>query len=199
MDLTSIINSNLWTWVILPILIFVARIIDVSLGTIRVIFISKGIKSFASLIGFFEVLIWLLAIRQIFNNLSNPLTYLAYGGGFATGTFIGILIEEKISIGKSIIKIITHKGYSSLIKNLKKSGYGLTVLNGEGNRGKVKVIFIVLKRSQVEEILEMIKKYSPNAFYSIEDVRFSVDRKNLLNTKLKSRNIHHFGMYRKGK
>ena len=87
-----------FAWVVLPLLIFFARICDVTLGTIRVIFISKGFKYIAPCIGFFEVIIWLLAIGQVMNNITNVASYIAYGAGFATGTFVGMAIEEKLSL-----------------------------------------------------------------------------------------------------
>src|SRR5512136_1974751 len=112
-------SSDLFAWVILPLLIFFARICDVSLGTIRVIFISKGIKYIAPIIGFFEVIIWLLAIGQVMNNLTNVVAYIAYGAGFASGTFIGMLIEEKISLGLTSVRIITKKDPAELIQYLR--------------------------------------------------------------------------------
>ncbi|MDD1699528.1 MAG: DUF5698 domain-containing protein, partial [Methanoregula sp.] len=105
----SFISPEIFTYVIIPLLIFCARICDVSLGTIRVIFISKGIKYLAPIIGFFEVIIWLLAIGQVMNNLTNFVAYGAYGAGFASGTYIGMLIEEKISLGLTSVRIITKK------------------------------------------------------------------------------------------
>jgi uncharacterized protein YebE (UPF0316 family) len=91
----SVISPEILTYVVLPVMIFFARICDVSLGTIRVIFISKGVKYLAPIIGFFEVIIWLLAIGQVMNNLTNFVAYIAYGAGFASGTYIGMIIEEK--------------------------------------------------------------------------------------------------------
>jgi len=86
----------IFSYVVLPLLIFFARIADVSLGTIRIIFISKGFKLLSFIVGFFEVLIWLLAINQIWSDFSNPLLLLAYEAGFATGNYVGIYLDEKI-------------------------------------------------------------------------------------------------------
>jgi uncharacterized protein YebE (UPF0316 family) len=91
------VNSGVYTWIVLPVLIFVARITDVSLGTVRVIFVSRGLKYLAPLVGFFEVLIWLLAIGQIMKNLSNPVCYIAYAAGFGMGNYVGIRIAEKLA------------------------------------------------------------------------------------------------------
>ncbi len=102
-----VITPELFAYVVLPIMIFCARICDVTMGTIRVIFISKGIRYLAPVIGFFEVIIWLLAIGQVMNNLTNVVSYIAYGAGFAAGTYIGMYIEEKISLGLTSVRIIT--------------------------------------------------------------------------------------------
>jgi len=113
-------ETEIFTWILLPILIFFARVGDVSLGTIRIIFISKGIKYLAPLIGFFEILIWLVAISQIMQNLTNIYYYIFYAGGFATGNLVGIIIEEKLSIGTVAIRIITRKDAEELTNALKK-------------------------------------------------------------------------------
>jgi uncharacterized protein YebE (UPF0316 family) len=85
---------DIYAWVLLPLMIFFARVCDVSLGTVRIIFISKGIRYLAPFVGFFEILIWLLAISQIIQNLTNRYYYIFYAGGFACGTFAGIIIDE---------------------------------------------------------------------------------------------------------
>ncbi|DAC71781.1 MAG TPA: hypothetical protein DSN98_08650 [Thermoplasmata archaeon] len=159
------------TYVILPILIFLARICDVSLGTIRVIFISKGIRYLAPIIGFFEVIIWLLAIGQIMNNLTNFVAYIAYGAGFAAGTYIGMVIEEKISLGLVSVRIITKKDPGELIQYLRLNNYGVTSLDGEGGTGKVKMVFTIIKRQDLPHVVEIIKQFHPNAFYSVDDVK----------------------------
>ena len=102
-----IISPELFTWVILPLLIFFARICDVSMETIRVIYISRGIKYLAPVITFFEIVIWLLAMEVVMNDLSNFANFMAFALGFATGTYIGLMIEERLSIGKVILRIVT--------------------------------------------------------------------------------------------
>jgi uncharacterized protein YebE (UPF0316 family) len=160
-----------FTWIILPLLIFCARICDVSIGTIRIIFVSRGQKLIAPILGFFEVLIWLMAIGKIMQNLTNVMAYVAYAGGFAMGNFIGILIEEKLAVGMVIIRIITKKGASVLIEKLKSMGYGVTSIDAEGNEGPVNIVYSVLKRIDLEIVISIVEKHNPKAFYSIEDVR----------------------------
>src|SRR5512136_209894 len=167
----SVASPEVLTYVILPILIFLARICDVSLGTIRVIFISKGIRYLAPIIGFFEVIIWLLAIGQIMNNLTNFVAYIAYGAGFAAGTYIGMVIEEKISLGLVSVRIITKKDPRELIQYLRLNNYGVTSLDGEGGTGKVKMVFTIIKRQDLPHVVGIIKQFHPNAFYSVDDVK----------------------------
>src|SRR5665648_86798 len=109
------INSDTFSLFILPALIFIARIMDVSLGTIRIIFVIRGQKLLATLLGFFEIMIWLLAIGQIFQNLTDITYYIAYAGGFAAGNYVGIYLESKLALGTLAVRIITVKDALSLI------------------------------------------------------------------------------------
>ncbi len=167
----SFISPEIFTYVIIPVLIFCARICDVTLGTIRVIFISKGIKYLAPIIGFVEVIIWLLAIGQVMNNLTHPVAYIAYGAGFASGTYIGMLIEEKISLGLTSVRIITKKDPTELIDYLRSQNYGVTSIDGTGGTGKVKMVFTIIKRQDLHNVVGIVKQFNPNAFYSVEEVK----------------------------
>jgi uncharacterized protein YebE (UPF0316 family) len=162
--------SGVYAWVVLPLLIFISRIADVTIGTIRLIFVSRGLKVLAPLAGFFEVLIWLVVIGQIMRHLANPLCYIAYAAGFATGNYVGMYLVEKLSLGMVIIRIITQKDASSLVESLNQRQFGVTVLDGRGAKGKVQVIFTVVKRAHVQEVQDLIQKFHPMAFYSIEEV-----------------------------
>lgn len=171
MDALAFYNSDLFKWVILPIMIFIARLIDVSLGTLRIIFVSHGLKYLAPVIGFIEINIWLLAIGQIMQNLDNLACSLAYAGGFAMGAFFGMLLEEKLSIGMVMIRIICKHDASELIKSLRDAEYGVTTHDAEGIKGPVKIIFAVIRREDLQDILDKIHTIHPHAFYSVEDVR----------------------------
>lgn len=172
MENALLLNSGLYAWFILPLLIFVARVADVSIGTVRVIFVARGLKYMAPTIGFFEILIWLLAIGQIMKNLSNPACYVAYAGGFAMGNFVGIWIAEKLSLGVVLIRVITKKDASELVEYLKSGDYGVTSVDGHGMAGEVKVVFTIVPRREVQNVVELIKRFNPRAFYSIEEVGF---------------------------
>lgn len=164
--------SVFYAWFALPFLIFLARIVDVTMGTVRVIFVSRGLKYLAPIVGFFEILIWLLAIGQIMQNLSNPMCYIAYAGGFALGNYVGIVIADKLSLGVVLIRVVTAKDALPLVEQLKEQNYGVTSVDGHGTSGEVKVVFTVVKRREVPNIVELIKTFNPHAFYSIEEVGF---------------------------
>lgn len=165
------IDAGVFRWVIIPLLIFTARVLDVSLQTMRIIFISKGRKLLAPLLGFFEVMIWLLAIAQIMHNLTNPLYYFAYGLGFAMGTYVGLRIEERLAIGVVLLRVITQKDATELVGCLRGEEFGVTCIDAEGRSGKVKIIFIVVDRCDLARVIELVRRHNPNAFYSVEDVR----------------------------
>lgn len=167
-------NFNYFDYLLLPFLIFLARICDVTIGTLRIVMISKGQKHLAPFLGFFEVLIWLIAIGRIMQNLDNWVCYIFYAGGFATGNYIGMLLEEKLAVGISQIQIITGKDASSLIRELTDAGYGVTLHSAEGgSTGKmVTIIYSVVKRSDLEKVATIVKAHHPEAFYAFADVRF---------------------------
>jgi len=164
-------DSPVFTWVILPLLIFFARIMDVSIGTLRLIFVSKGYKFYAPMLGFFEVVIWLLAIGQIMQHLDNVLCYLAYGLGFATGNYIGIYLDEQLSLGTVLIRVVPRKDTTQLINHLREHNFGASLVDIEGLTGKLKMIFTIVKRKDLKEVLGIIQDYNPQSFVTIEDVR----------------------------
>lgn len=170
--LNSFYEGATFTYFVLPLLIFVARICDVSIGTIRIVMVAKGQKIIAPILGFFEVLIWLLAISRIFENLDNWVCYFAYGAGFATGNYIGMYIEEKLAMGIIKIQIITRKPADALIEKLHASGYGITHQDAQGATETVSIIYSIIKRTELPKMAELIKTYNPKAFYSIEDVKY---------------------------
>jgi uncharacterized protein YebE (UPF0316 family) len=158
-------------YVLIPLLIFLARICDVSLGTIRIISVSRGLKLMAAAVGFFEVMIWLFAIGQIMQNLTNLFNYLAYAAGYAAGNYVGIFIEEKISMGVLMMRIITREEASPLADALRGAGYGVTRLSGRGAHGPVHLIFTVIKRKDFRHVAAIVQSLHPNAFYTAEEVK----------------------------
>ncbi|MBN1183100.1 MAG: DUF2179 domain-containing protein [Bacteroidales bacterium] len=168
----SFFESPAFTYVVLPLLIFLARIVDVSMGTVRIILVSKGMKRWVPFIAFFEILIWIVAITRIMKHLDNWVCYIAYAGGFATGNYIGMIIEEKLAMGHGLVRIITKKAADELIERLRKSGYGTTVLDAQGADGAVAVIFVIVDRKNIKEVIGFVKEFNPQALYTIEDIRY---------------------------
>jgi uncharacterized protein YebE (UPF0316 family) len=170
--MTELFNSNTFIYILLPLFIFFARICDVTLDTLRIIFVSKGMRKIAPFFGFFSVLIWLIAISTIMKNLDNWVCYIAYAGGFATGNFVGMVVEEKLAIGHEMIRVITGADASALIAELRVAGFGVTSVKAEGADGEVGVIYIIARRRMIQNILEIITRNNPRAFYTIETIKF---------------------------
>lgn len=168
---TSFFDSGIFSYGLLPLLIFLARICDVSIGTMRIIFVSKGKKYVAPILGFFEVLIWITAISKIMQNLDNYVNYIAYAGGFATGNFVGMIIEEKLAVGFQMIRVFTYQNGPLLVQNLNVEGFGATSVEAHGAKEKVHIIYTIVQRSELQRVLNIIDEFNPRAFYTIEDVR----------------------------
>lgn len=164
-------TDEVFSFLILPLLIFIARICDVSINTVRIIYMLGGRRFTATLLGFFEAFIWLMAIRQIFAHLDNWMCYVAYPAGFAGGIFIGMLIEERIAYGKVVIRIITRKDTTEFLNMLKHEKTRYTRVKSFGPEGDEDVIFCVLDREKVENLISGLKKTVPTAFYTIEGVK----------------------------
>jgi len=164
-------DSDFFTWIILPLLIFLSRIADQSIGSMRLIFLAKGFKFIAPMLGFFEVIIWLIAVSQIMKHLDNVLCYIAYGAGFAMGNFIGMTLEERISIGTVLVRIIPNLNTEELIYALRTRNFGLTTIDANGSRGEVKIFISIINRKDLKEYISIINKINPNAFYTIEEVK----------------------------
>ena len=172
-----------FNYLILPLLIFMARIIDVSLDILRVIMISKGYRKFAPYVGFFQALIWIIVITRIMENIGNWTTYFGYAAGFGMGTYIGMRLEQKIALGHELLRVITHAGADELVKALRDKGFTVTAISGEGRDGQVGILFLILKRKVIKEVVAIVKLYNPNAFYTIEDMRFVRDPEYMPPTK----------------
>jgi uncharacterized protein YebE (UPF0316 family) len=160
------------TLLIVTALIFFARICDVTLGTLRIVFISRGQKYIAPAFAFFEILIWLFAVRQIMQNLDNVVYYFAYAAGFASGVFVGLNIEERLAMGLRLVRTITRKDATELVAALRDCDFGVTSVEAAGNSGKVNVLYSIVKRSDAARYIGTVKEFNPHAFFSVEDIRF---------------------------
>lgn len=167
----SFFDSGIFTYLVLPLLIFMARICDVSIGTIRIIFVSKGKKNIAPILGFFEVLIWITAISKIMQNLDNYINYVAYAAGFATGNLVGMIIEEKLAMGIQMIRVFTNERGMELVRSLNTGGFGATAVEAYGAKEKVSLIYTIVNRNELERVLEIINEFNPRAFFTVEDIK----------------------------
>jgi uncharacterized protein YebE (UPF0316 family) len=167
----SFLDSTTYVWIVLPILVFFARVTDVTLGTLRIIFISRGKRNLAPILGFVEVFIWITIVSQIVSHAHNLLAYLAYAAGFASGAFVGMYIENRLALGTQIILAIIPDDPSQLVNNLHTAGYGVTCVDGVGANGPVKLIYTIFPRRYQDDVLSIIHQTHPHAFLSIQDVR----------------------------
>lgn len=176
MEIFNLIGDNIIPWVLIPLFIFLARIIDVSISTMRIIFLGKGFRKFASILGFVEAFVWITAVTQIMQNLNNTYYYFAWGLGFAAGTYIGMYLESKLAMGQVVVRIITKHDASELNTYLFSKNYTITSVNASGTiADNVKVMFLVIQRQQIAEVIDIIKRYNPHAIYTVEDVRLVSD------------------------
>lgn len=159
-----------YAWVFLPILIFVARICDVTLGTVRIILMSRGSNKLSPLLGFFEVLIWIVVIGQLVQNISSVTAYIGYAAGFAAGNFVGMWLENRLAFGTYMVRVILPKHGEEIFTRIHDAGFGVTSVDGEGSMGPVKLIYTVVKRKQVKQVLAIIHECAPGAFVSIEEL-----------------------------
>jgi len=167
----SFFDSGIFSYGLLPLLIFISRICDVSLGTMRIIFVSKGRKNIAPILGFFEVLIWITIVSRIMQNMDNYFNYIAYAAGFATGNFAGMIIEEKLAMGIQMIRVFTYQNGDELVKSLNSNGFGATSVEAHGARENVLLVYTIVQRNNLGRVIELIMEHNPKAFYTIEDVR----------------------------
>jgi uncharacterized protein YebE (UPF0316 family) len=158
-------------WVLLPILIFLARVLDVSLGTLRIIFTSRGQRRLAPLLGFIEVFIWVAALAQLVKSAQNIVAYLGYAAGFAAGNYVGIWLENRLAIGTYAVRLIAREAGEQIAQALREAGFGVTRMTGEGSAGPVSVIYTIVRRRDVEQALAVIHAVAPQTFISIEEVR----------------------------
>lgn len=171
MDWAAFTETNLYLWGVLPLFIFVARVLDVSLGTMRIIFVSRGKRKLAPAIGFVEILIWISIMREIMQGVSNPITILAYASGFAMGSYVGMLLEDRLAIGLVSMRIITVKDSTSLVSTLRSAGFGTTVIDAWGGSGPAKIIYTIIRRKNLPQAAQIVQNFDTKCFFSVEDIK----------------------------
>jgi len=161
-----------YTWITLPLIVFLARFVDVTLGTMRIIFLSRGRKFLAPALGFVEVFIWITVVSQIVGGAKNNLlAYFAYAAGFAVGNYFGMVIEDKLAIGTLVIRAILPRNGNELTERLREAGYGVTFVDGHGASGDVVLIYTVVMRKELGQVIDIIQTTAPKAFFTVEELR----------------------------
>ncbi|MEM2192248.1 MAG: DUF5698 domain-containing protein [Candidatus Hadarchaeales archaeon] len=151
-------------------MIFLARLVDVSMGTLRMILLVRGRREIAAISSFFEITIWVLAVSRVITQLDRWYYIVAFALGFAAGNFCGSYLEEKIALGYTFAYIVP-KNPKKLTRELRRADFGVTVLYGEGLKGPEPVLNVILKRRETKKLLEILKKSDPRAFITLLDVR----------------------------
>ena len=166
----TLMQSDVWAWVIIPLMIACARILDVSIGTVRIILLARGDK-LSILLGFVESLVWIVVISGVMQNLGNPASYVGWAAGFAAGTFVGLQLESRLAIGTLLVRIITPNDSSALHDTLSAAGFGVTSVDAHGSKGNVQLIYTIIPRKHLQSVLDTIRAVEPTAFVSVDAVQ----------------------------
>jgi uncharacterized protein YebE (UPF0316 family) len=152
----------------LPALIFGAEMCVVTISTIRIISLSRGMKYTAALLGLVEIVVWLFAIGQVMQNLNNLGCSLAFAVGFAVGNYLGVLIDQKMALGFLVVRVITARNPRDLVDGLKAAGYGVTSIDGRGGTGPVCIVLTVIPRRDFDNVLALLRRFDPHIFFSVD-------------------------------
>ncbi|MGL4550686.1 MAG: DUF2179 domain-containing protein, partial [Gemmataceae bacterium] len=151
--------------------IFVAEMVVVTLSTLRTIFIARGMKYLAPVLGFFEVSIWLFAVTSVTANISDARCALAFAGGFTVGNFLGMLIEQHLALGSVVVRTITARDARALVDALRLASYGVTCVTGEGSTGPVTVVQTTVPRRELGRVVAMLERFDPGIFYTVDSLQ----------------------------
>ena len=152
------------------------RLVDVSLGTLRIILLTRGSRWRSGAIGFFESLTWVTAASIVLRDLDDPLRMIAFAFGFAAGTVLGASLERVLAIGTAVVHAVSPGTGASTAEALRAAGFRVTVLDGEGRDGEVRMAFTVVPRRRSREVLDIVRRADPGAFVTVEDVRAATRR-----------------------
>ncbi len=154
---------------LLCILIFALRICDVTLGTVRTLSIVKGYLALAVALGFFEVMIWILAVSQVISRINESMYLaLAFAGGFAAGNAVGILVERRLAMGTAVVRIISNTHGSEIARTIRDDGHDVAVFDGEGPDGPVSLVYAVTPRRRAPKMLQLARSIDPALLYVSE-------------------------------
>jgi uncharacterized protein YebE (UPF0316 family) len=152
-------------------LIFLLRVTDMTLDTIRTLMVLRGLKLFAWVLGFFQALVFVVAISSVLAGVNNPLNVLGYAAGFATGNVVGILVEGRLALGHTNLRIISPRRGSAIADRLREEGYAITEIPARGKDGMVTILTMSVMRKKVMDTQQLINQVDPDAFITAEDVR----------------------------
>jgi uncharacterized protein YebE (UPF0316 family) len=152
------------------LLIFALRLVDVSLGTLRIILLSRHRRLLPALIGFVEVFVWLVAATVVFSNLNNLPRMLTYAAGFALGTYLGTLLEARLAVGDTMMRVVAPVTTPQVADRLRVAGFGVTVVNADGRDGEVRLAFSIIPRRRRKEALGLVQDMNPTAFVTLQDI-----------------------------
>lgn len=152
-----------------PAIIFALRVVDVSMGTMRVLTIMRGARAVAAFISFFEILIWIVAAGAVIQNLASPLHAIGYAAGFATGTAVGMWIEGRLALGVCSVRVFSTHSQQELVETLREQGYGVTEQDGRGRVGPVAILHAVVRRRDVRDVTKTVEHYDPDAFVTVQN------------------------------
>ncbi len=160
------------TEVLLPaVAIFLLRCVDVSLGTLRLILTIQGRRTLSSVIGFVEVSVFITAVASVVAGPLDPVRIVAYGGGFAAGTFLGVTLDRRLALGDVIVRLIT-RSHRQMMEALTAAGFGITMIEGVGGRGsRVGIVFSVARRKRLEEMMRIVRRIDRDAIVSVQEIR----------------------------
>ncbi|MBS4031087.1 MAG: DUF2179 domain-containing protein [Clostridiales bacterium] len=161
----------MWILVLGYLFIFFARVSDVTLSTMRILMLMRGKSINAAVIGFFEVIIYILALGQVIGSLNEPLRLIVYALGFATGNFVGSRVEERLAIGFATAQVISLENSDLMAEKMRDQGFGVTVLEGCGKQGTHQILHILLKRKDLPCFIGLARQIDKDAFVSVMDTR----------------------------
>tara|TARA_B100001741_G_C16473628_1_gene561337 strand:+ start:143 stop:643 length:501 start_codon:yes stop_codon:yes gene_type:complete len=148
--------------------VFLLRVADQTLGTMRSLLVARNRPIYAALIGLVESAIWIIAVSQVIKDLDDPVLIISYASGFAAGTIFGSYIENILAVGNMVVRVFSSVKDPSVAEILREAGYAVTVLNGEGRDGAVRIYLCIIPRRKLKSVLKIIKSVNPNAFVTTE-------------------------------
>lgn len=153
--------------------IFIAKIFEVSLMTLRTVLITRGEKVYGAIIGFFEVTIWLYLVNKVLVGINeDPIRMVIYALGFACGNYLGSVIEEKLALGLLTISVIVSEADGDILaEHLRKDNIGVTKIKAEGINENKSILMVHAKRRRKNEIIKLIESTNVNAVISINDIK----------------------------